>query len=129
MVVMGSSVWFEGSVEVLFNRATRAPPVRRRKADLHARVNGDLALRFTGRGFTSFSGLELFRRLHVDGTVVCTGLRVERAFRGYNPHHRKDKSYYPIRSGSRTARSIAATTSRSAALGPSRTELVRIGGV
>lgn len=177
--------------------------MRRRKADLHARVNGDLALRFTGRGLTSFSGLELFRRfLHglkfsarlrhhlrrcdprgdfssvalvrlviammvvgarrlrhvrhlvgdpviqrfcglgawpsertisrwlsrctapvraalqslnaelvalavrplklgrltvdVDGTVVCTGLQVERAFRGYNPHHRKDKSYYPI---------------------------------
>ena len=36
--------------------------MRRRKADLHARVNGDLALRFTGRGLTSFSGLELFRR-------------------------------------------------------------------
>jgi hypothetical protein len=177
--------------------------VRRRKADLHARVNGDLALRFTGRGLTSFGGLELFRRfLHglkfsarlrrhlrrcdpsadfssvtlirlllamlvvgarrighvrhlvgdpviqrfcglaawpsdrtvsrwlsrctapvrsalqalnaelvalavrplqlgrltidVDGTVVRTGLQVERAFRGYNPHHRKDKSYYPI---------------------------------
>lgn len=36
--------------------------MRRRKADLHARVNGDLALRFTGHGLTSFSGLELFRR-------------------------------------------------------------------
>ncbi len=31
-----------------------------------------------------------------DGTVVCTGLQVERAFRGYNPHHRKDRSDYPI---------------------------------
>src|SRR2546426_9529032 len=200
---MGSSVWFEGSVEVLFHHARRAPPVRRRKADLHARVNGDLTLRFTGRGLTSFGGLELFRRflqglkfsarlrhhlrrcdpsadfssvtlirlllammvvgarrlghvrhlvgdpviqrfcglaawpsdrtvsrwlsrctaqmrsalqafnaelvalavrplqlgrltIDVDGTVVCTGLQVERAFRGYNPHHRKDKSYYPI---------------------------------
>lgn len=31
-----------------------------------------------------------------DGTVVCTGLQVERAFRGYNPHHRKDHSYYPV---------------------------------
>ena len=40
-------------------------------------------------------------RLHtltvdVDGVVVSTGLRVERAFRGYNPHHRKVPSYYPI---------------------------------
>jgi hypothetical protein len=32
----------------------------------------------------------------VDGTVLSTGLRVERAFRGYNPHHRKVPSYYPI---------------------------------
>jgi hypothetical protein len=40
-------------------------------------------------------------RLHtvtvdVDGVVVSTGLHVERAFRGYNPHHRKVPSYYPI---------------------------------
>jgi hypothetical protein len=40
-------------------------------------------------------------RLHtitvdVDGVVVSTGLQVERAFRGYNPHHRKVPSYYPI---------------------------------
>lgn len=32
----------------------------------------------------------------VDGTVVSTGLQVERAQRGYNPHHRKVPSYYPI---------------------------------
>jgi len=32
----------------------------------------------------------------VDGTVLSTGLTVERAFRGYNPHHRKEPSYYPI---------------------------------
>jgi len=177
--------------------------VRQRKADLHARVNGDLRLRFTAEGLTSFAGLELFRRflrqlefsrrllrhlhqcdpagdfsslalvrlviamlvlgarrlrhvrylitdpvvhrfcglkvlpsertlsrwlsrcsaavrtalqtlnaeivadavrplklrratLDVDGTVVSTGLQVERAFRGFNPHHRKVPSYYPI---------------------------------
>jgi len=34
--------------------------------------------------------------IDVDGTVVSTGHTVERAFRGYNPHHRKVKSYYPI---------------------------------
>jgi len=32
----------------------------------------------------------------VDGVVVSTGLQVERAFRGFNPHHRKVPSYYPI---------------------------------
>jgi len=32
----------------------------------------------------------------VDGVVVSTGLKVERSRRGYNPHHRKVPSYYPI---------------------------------
>jgi hypothetical protein len=32
----------------------------------------------------------------VDGTVVRTGPTVAWAFRGYNPHHRKDLSYYPL---------------------------------
>ena len=32
----------------------------------------------------------------VDGVVVSTGLQVERAARGYNPHQRKVPSYYPI---------------------------------
>jgi hypothetical protein len=32
----------------------------------------------------------------VDGSVLSTGLQVERAFRGFNPHHRKVPSYYPI---------------------------------
>ena len=41
--------------------------------------------------------LELRRlSVDVDGTVVSTGLPVERAERGYNPHHRKVPSYYPI---------------------------------
>lgn len=34
--------------------------------------------------------------IDVDGTVNSTGLKVERAFRGFNPHHRKVPSYYPI---------------------------------
>ena len=32
----------------------------------------------------------------VDGTVVCTGATVQWAFRGFNPHHRKALSYYPL---------------------------------
>jgi hypothetical protein len=32
----------------------------------------------------------------VDGTVLSTGLLVEGAFRGFNPHRRKVPSYYPI---------------------------------
>ena len=34
--------------------------------------------------------------IDVDGTVISTGMKVERAFRGYNPHHRKVPSYFPI---------------------------------
>lgn len=34
--------------------------------------------------------------IDIDGTVLSTGLTVERAFRGYNPHHRKVPSYFPI---------------------------------
>ena len=34
--------------------------------------------------------------LGMDGSVLTTGLQVERAFRGFNPHHRKNPSYYPI---------------------------------
>ena len=31
-----------------------------------------------------------------DGSVISTGLKVAWAFRGFNPHHRKEHSYYPI---------------------------------
>jgi hypothetical protein len=34
--------------------------------------------------------------IDVDGTVLRTGLWVEGAERGFNPHHPKDKSYYPL---------------------------------
>jgi hypothetical protein len=34
--------------------------------------------------------------IDVDGSVVSTGLRVQWAQRGYNPHRRKVPSYYPI---------------------------------
>jgi hypothetical protein len=34
--------------------------------------------------------------IDIDGVVVSTGLQVARAFRGFNPHHRKAPSYYPI---------------------------------
>ena len=34
--------------------------------------------------------------IDVDGTVLCTGKKVGGAHRGYNPHHRKVPSYYPI---------------------------------
>jgi Transposase DDE domain group 1 len=32
----------------------------------------------------------------IDGSVITTGAKVSWAFRGFNPHHRKDPSYYPI---------------------------------
>ncbi len=34
--------------------------------------------------------------LDIDGSVMTTGASVGWAFRGFNPHHRKDPSYYPI---------------------------------
>jgi len=34
--------------------------------------------------------------LDLDGTVLRTGLCVDGAARGFNPHHPKDKSYYPL---------------------------------
>lgn len=34
--------------------------------------------------------------LDIDGSVLTTGLQVERAERGFNPHHRKNPSYYPL---------------------------------
>lgn len=34
--------------------------------------------------------------IDVDGTVVQTGNTVSWAFRGFNPHHRKNLSYYPL---------------------------------
>lgn len=34
--------------------------------------------------------------LDVDGTVIRAGNEVAWAFRGFNPHHRKDPSYYPL---------------------------------
>ena len=34
--------------------------------------------------------------IDVDGSVVCTGAKVAWAFRGFNPHHRKALSYYPL---------------------------------
>jgi hypothetical protein len=34
--------------------------------------------------------------IDVDGTVIRTGGNVAWAFRGFNPHHRKDPSYYPL---------------------------------
>ena len=32
----------------------------------------------------------------LDGTVICTGAKVAWAARGFNPHHRKVPSYYPL---------------------------------
>ncbi len=34
--------------------------------------------------------------IDVDGSVITTGATVAWAYRGFNPHHRKDPSYYPI---------------------------------
>ncbi len=49
---------------------------------------------------TVHSGISPFQfarlTLDIDGSVVTTGLKVKGALRGFNPHHRKNPSYYPI---------------------------------
>ena len=45
----------------------------------------------------AIAGLKLPQlTIDVDGTVIRTGATVAWAFRGFNPHHRKDPSYYPL---------------------------------
>jgi hypothetical protein len=64
-----------------FTQATLAPLVR---------LNHDLVIDAVTR-------LALPRlTIDIDGTVVRTGATVGWAFRGFNPHHRKDPSYYPL---------------------------------
>ncbi len=64
-----------------FTQATLAPLVQ---------LNHDLVLETLG-------AWRLPRlTIDVDGTVVCTGAQVQWAFRGFNPHHRKHLSYYPL---------------------------------
>ena len=64
-----------------FSQATLAPLVQ---------LNHDLVTDAIAR-------LQLPRlTIDVDGTVVRTGGSVAWAFRGFNPHHRKDPSYYPL---------------------------------
>jgi hypothetical protein len=47
--------------------------------------------------FATFLGRELRRAtLDLDGTVIRTGECVDGAERGFNPHHPKDPSYYPL---------------------------------
>jgi hypothetical protein len=89
-------------------------------------VERDLPIAFVPQQLTSYGGLELLRRftletlrplirlnqelvletlarlevsrltLDVDGTIVRTGAAVAWAFRGFNPHNRKKRSYYPL---------------------------------
>jgi hypothetical protein len=47
--------------------------------------------------FATFRGCRLGRAtLDLDGTVIRTGVCVDGAERGFNPHHPKDPSYYPL---------------------------------
>ena len=47
--------------------------MRRRKADLKRRVNGEISVEFTERGLTSYAGLELliryFKRIDLSGVL------------------------------------------------------------
>src|SRR6202165_5732305 len=55
-----------------------------------ARVNSELL-------YDQIQRLDLRRlTIDVDGTVIRTGGKVAWALRGFNPHHPKDPSYYPL---------------------------------
>jgi hypothetical protein len=62
----------------------------RRRLERLLRVNDELVAEVVRRS--------KLRRLtfDVDGSVISTGMQVGWAFRGFNPHHRKVPSYYPI---------------------------------
>ena len=105
ILIGGRRVWhlrYELSDPVLarFAGLARLPSSRTVSAWLR-RLDGDDVERLSGLN-TEFVGEELRRTgrrrltLDVDGSVVSTGLRVEGARRGFNPHHRKVPSYYPI---------------------------------
>src|SRR5947209_4696952 len=91
--------------------------MRLRIGVLRQRVKANLPIEFVPQRLTSYGGLELIRRyfrgldllgahlrrlglprltIDVDGTVIRTGGQVAWAFRGFNPHQRKDPSYYPL---------------------------------
>jgi len=62
----------------------------RRSVAALARLNSELVI-------DQIAALRLRRAtVDLDGTVVRTGLQVAWARRGYNPHHPKDPSYYPL---------------------------------
>src|SRR5205814_105140 len=93
---------------------TEAPLMRLSVGRLRQVVKRDLPIEFVPQQLTSYGRLELLHRYQervleslarldvprltrdVDGTVVRTGATVAWAFRGFNPHHRKDLSYYPL---------------------------------
>ncbi len=61
-----------------------------RRNEAIEQLNRDLAWESAGE-------LELARlTVDVDGSVLSTGLQVQGAMRGFNPHRRKSPSYYPI---------------------------------
>jgi hypothetical protein len=54
------------------------------------RINSELL-------YDQIRALDLRRlTIDVDGTVISTGDKVAWAMRGFNPHHPKDRSYYPL---------------------------------
>ncbi len=64
---------------------------RAKSVDALSRLNADLIAGFLSTYLTAKT-----LTFDIDGSVLPTGLKVGWAFRGYNPHHRKVPSYYPI---------------------------------
>ena len=65
--------------------------------------------------------------LDVDGSVVSTGLRVEGARRGFNPHRRKVPSYYPITAYEANTGQVLRVRNRSGNVHDGKASLVFLG--
>ena len=66
----------------------------RKLTDRHVQLLQDLNAEVTAEAIRKAGVRRL--TLDVDGSVLSTGLCVQGARRGFNPHHRKVPSYYPI---------------------------------
>lgn len=83
-----------------FARLHRLPEERTLARNLQALTGGHrdkLNALLRDVAYATHAGLGLERvTIELDGTVLRTGERAEGAERGFNPHHPKDPSYYPL---------------------------------
>jgi hypothetical protein len=113
IILVFAALWFTGGSRLRHVRYLAGDPLVERLCNL-LRIPSERTLSRWLRQFTNdslqalvtlnselvFEKLETMGlgtvTLDLDGTVLSTGNRVQWAFRGYNPHNRHAKSYFPI---------------------------------